>query len=109
MSVETALSLSNSTRRTTRTAALALAVASASFAMITPGSALAASGSWTGAATPDKIWATPGNWDTVPGTIGTVNTDIAMFADTTNGNDVTVDLNRNIFGMTFNTTAAVSA
>src|SRR5215212_3850695 len=106
MSLKRASIVSLSSRRTARRAALALAVAASP--LFVNSMAYAANGSWTGAATPDKNWATPGNWDTVPGANnGTfVSPDIATFADTTNGNNVTVDLNRNVLGMTFNTTAA---
>src|SRR5215213_6422506 len=109
MPMKRASIFSSSSHRNIRRAALALAVASTSVGGLSS-IAHAANGSWTGAATPDTAWSNPLNWDTVPGANnGTfVSPDIATFADTTNGNNVTVDLNRNVLGMTFNTTAAVS-
>src|SRR5689334_9303971 len=104
MLAKRALILSSSSHRNVRRAALALAVAACP--LFVHSAAHAANGSWTGAATPDNNWATPGNWDTVPGANnGTfVSPDIATFADSSNGTVVLNDTNRNVLGMTFNNT-----
>ncbi|CAN5577332.1 hypothetical protein BH09PLA1_BH09PLA1_31530 [soil metagenome] len=90
--------------RRLRAAALGLAVSSVSISLA-PRFAQAANGSWTGAAL-NSDWTNPLNWDSIPGANnGTfVSPDIATFGDTTNGNSVTVDVNRNVLGLTFNTT-----
>ncbi|MBC8105728.1 MAG: autotransporter-associated beta strand repeat-containing protein [Anaerolineae bacterium] len=105
MSTKRAFNLSIPSHRSLRGAA-ALALAVSSCISTVQSSAHAASGSWTGAAL-NSDWTNPLNWDTIPGANnGTfVSTDIATFGDSTNGNAVTVDLNRNVLGMTFNTTA----
>jgi autotransporter-associated beta strand protein len=63
--------------------------------------ALGASGSWSGAAG-DGLWQTPGNWDNVPGSIGTTtNTDVATFNGIPTSRTVTIDSGRNIGGIFF--------
>src|SRR3954463_5016130 len=70
----------------------------------------AANGSWTGVAG-DGSWATGGNWDTIPGANDAtfVSPDVALFSAATTPNVVTVDLNRNVAGITFDTSAATNA
>ncbi len=75
-------------------------------------SALSSAGSsvWTGTAG-TSTWADPGNWqnNTVPGlTTGTTNTDTATFSLNTATSPLTIDLNRNLQNITFDT-AAVSS
>jgi fibronectin-binding autotransporter adhesin len=79
--------------------------------------AFAASGNWSGAANDGNLWETPGNWlDNVPGAAdGTfVNQDSATFSDSatvtinttatpvTTSAAITVDVNRNIANIVFN-------
>lgn len=96
--------------RNRRTLIITAASAALALVAVHQQPASAASGSWTGAAL-DGQWVTPGNWDTVPGRAdGTFNSlDIATFGDTTNGTSVAVDLNRNVLGITFNTSIGGNA
>ncbi len=88
---------------------LGLAAAGALIAMAENG-AFAASGSWSGAG-PNNDWNNALNWNFVPGANnGTfVSPDIATFSNTANRDSVTVDTNRNVLGLTFNTPATGTA
>src|SRR5262245_10152852 len=87
-------------RRTT-----VLAIAAMAGLAVTGNRAIAANGTWSGTAGDGK-WVTAGNWDNVPGANdGTfVSTDIATFnAPAGAMSTITVDTNRNVAGLTFDT------
>ncbi|XHR30646.1 MAG: autotransporter-associated beta strand repeat-containing protein [Chthoniobacteraceae bacterium] len=83
--------------------ALAVFSSSAGLLLITAGETLAASSTWLG--TSDGTWATSGNWSNgIPGaTTGVTNADIAVFNTSPTQKTITIDANRNIGGITFDT------
>ena len=89
-----------------RTAVLSAAALTASASLARVG--LAAVGSWSGAG-PDNTWSTAANWDVVPGSndgVAGTNTDTALVSGTPTLTSVTVDPNRNIGSITFDTNAS---
>ena len=70
----------------------------------------AGSSVWTGGAA-DSNWANSSNWlnDTVPGAVtGTTNTDTATFSLAVTSSPTSIDANRNVKNITFDTAAASS-
>src|SRR5262245_1337675 len=72
--------------------------------------AWAASGTWSGSAG-DTLWQSAGNWDSVPGAVGTTtNTDTANFVgNPASSQTVTIDAGRNIGSIFFNPDPAPTA
>src|SRR5437764_1441128 len=89
-------------RKFNQASSLVAAAAAASSLALAASAAWAANGTWSGSAG-DGLWQTPGNWDNVPGSVGTTNsTDTANFVgNPATSQTVTIDAGRNIGSIFF--------
>ena len=108
--VEQSVGPSSVNRSSDRRRKVAAAALSAAVALCASQTVFAASSTWTGAAA-DGLWNNATNWDNgVPGANdGTyVSTDIATINSSTTPNLITVDTNRNVWGIKFDINAATA-
>jgi fibronectin-binding autotransporter adhesin len=89
--------------RPDRRKAVRIAVIAGALSVFASQRGFAANGTWSGLAG-DGLWETAGNWDTVPGSnagLAGTSADVATFNGAPASITVTVDANRNVAGVTF--------